>query len=121
MVKKIKRKPRSLKQAEPICVASGAMYVVPFSHIRSYLAHEILSEAFYRSDCQPIVVYPEVEAGTASKGWFDSLLENMDELHRRHPREELETPGVSPLDGGGVDIGLIDIPVVFHGPLALVG
>ena len=57
------------------------MYVVPFSHIRSYLAHEILSEAFYRSDCQPIVLFPQVEAGQASKEWFESLLDNMDELH----------------------------------------
>ena len=113
-------KRRALKEGTHIRVESGAVYVVPFSHIRSYLAHEILSEAFYRSDCQPIVLFPQVEAGTASKGWFDSLLDNMDELHRRHPREELETPGVSPIDGGGVDIGLIDIPVTFRGPLSLV-
>ena len=111
---------RALKQGTHIAVESGAVYVVPFSHIRSYLAHEILSEAFYRSDCQPIVLFPQVEAGQASKEWFESLLDNMDELHRRRPREELETPGVSPIDGGGVDIGLIDIPVTFRGPLPLV-
>ena len=112
-------KRRALKQGTHISVESGAVYVVPFSHIRSYLAHEILSEAFYRSDCQPIVLFPQVEAGTASKEWFESLLDNMDEFHRRHPREKLETPGISPV-GGGVDIGLIDIPVTFRGPLPLV-
>ena len=81
-------KRRALKQGTHVSVESGAVYVVPFSHIRSYLAHEILSEAFYRSDCQPIVLFPQVEAGQASKEWFESLLDNMDELHRRRPREE---------------------------------
>ena len=114
MVKKIKRKPWSLKQSNHISVESGAVYVVPFSHIRSYLAHEILSEGIHRSECASFVLSPQDEAGPASKEWFDSLLENMDELHRHHPREELETPGISPL-GDGVDIGLIDIPVTFRG------
>jgi hypothetical protein len=122
MATKTKWKGRACKQASHahISVESGAVYVVPFSFIRYYLSHEILAEAYYRSDCQPIVLFPRVEAGTASKEWFDTLLDAMDELHRRHPREKLETPGVSPVDGGGVDIGLIDIPVTFRGPLGLV-
>ena len=43
----------------------------------------------------------------------------MDEVRRIHPREALETPGLSPL-GGGVDVGLLDIPVTVRGPLELV-
>jgi hypothetical protein len=122
MATKKKWKGRACKHParDPISVESGAVYVVPFSFIRSYLSHEIVDESFYRSDCQPIVLFPRVEAGTASKEWFDSLLDGMDELHHRHPRENLETPGVSPVDGGGIDIGLIDIPVTFRGPLTLV-
>src|SRR5512135_389575 len=114
----LKARKSSLKQPEHISVESSAVYVVPFSHIRSYLAHEILSEGIHKSECDPFVLFPAVEAGPASKEWFDSLLDNMDELHRRHSRDELVTPGISPV-GGGVDIGLIDIPVTLRGPFSL--
>jgi hypothetical protein len=119
MATKKKWQGRAFKKPAHISVESGAVYVVPFSFIRSYLSHEIEDESFYRSGCRPIVLFPRVEAGEASKEWFETLLGEMEELHRRHPRERLETPGVSPV-GGGVDVGLIDIPVTFRGPLGLV-
>ena len=102
-----------------IRVESGAVYVVPFPFARSYFGFEIEDEGFHRSDCHPVVLLPRHEAGQATREWVEAIFAAMDEVRRIHPREALETPGLSPL-GGGVDVGLLDIPVTVRGPLELV-
>ena len=120
MAKKSKWKGKTRKNpTRTIRVESGAVYVVPFPFARSYFGFEIEDEGFHRSDCHPVVLLPRHEAGQATREWVEAIFAAMDEVRRIHPREALETPGLSPL-GGGVDVGLLDIPVTVRGPLELV-
>jgi hypothetical protein len=107
------------KAARTIGVESGLVSVVPDSAARSYVRSEIEREGFHRSGCTPIVLFPRSEAGEATREWVERMFAAMDEVRRTHPREALETAGLSP-DGAGVDVGIIDIPVTFRGPLGLV-
>ena len=116
--RKWKRKTRT-KSPRATRVESGAVYIVPFPFARSYYAFEIEDEGFYRSDCRPVVLLPRHEAGPATREWVETIFAAMDEVRRIHPREALEIPGLSPL-GGGVDVGLLDIPVTVRGPLEFV-
>jgi hypothetical protein len=116
--RKWKRKTRT-KSPRAIRVESGAVYIVPFPFVRSYYAFEIEDEGFHRSDCHPVVLLPRHEAGPATREWVETIFAAMDEVRRVHPRQALETPGLSPL-GGGVDVGLLDIPATVRGPLELV-
>jgi hypothetical protein len=120
MAKKSKWKGSTRKKpTRTIRVESGAVYVVPFPFARSYFGFEIEDEGFHRSDCHPVVLLPRHEAGPATREWVEAIFAAMDEVRRIHPREALETAGLSPL-GGGVDVGLLDIPVTVRGPLGLV-
>src|SRR5512135_1974165 len=120
MAKKSKGKGSTRKSpTRTIRVESGAVCVVPFPFARSYFAFEIEDEGFHRSDCHPVVLLPRHEAGPATREWVETIFAAMDEVRRIHPRETLETPGLSPL-GGGVDVGLLDIPVTVRGSLELV-
>jgi hypothetical protein len=120
MAKKSKWKGRTRKNpTRTIRVESGAVYVVPFPFARSYFGFEIEDEGFHRSDCHPVVLLPRHEAGPATREWVETIFAAMDEVRRIHPREAFETAGLSPL-GGGVDVGLLDIPVTIRGPLELV-
>src|SRR5512135_1340172 len=115
---KWKGRPRK-KPTQTIRVESGAVYVVPFPFARSYFAFEIEDEGLHRSDCHPVVLLPRHEAGPATREWLETIFAAMDEVRRIHPRAALEIPELSPL-GGGVDVGLLDIPVTVRGPLELV-
>jgi hypothetical protein len=116
MAKKSKGKGRNRKNPTPgTRVESGTVYVVPFPFARSYFAFEIEDEGFHRSDCHPVVLLPRHEAGPATREWVEAIFAAMDEVRKIHPREALETPGLSPL-GGGVDVGLLDIPVTVREP-----
>ena len=120
MAKKSKWKAKTRKNpTRTIRVESGAVYVVPFPFARSYFGFEIEDEGFHRSDRHPVVLLPRHEAGQATREWVETIFAAMDEVRRIHPREALETPELSPL-GGGVDVGLLDIPVTVRGPLELV-
>jgi hypothetical protein len=114
-----KRRTPEKKAARTIGVESGLVYVVPYSAARSYVRSEIEREGFHRSGCTPIVLFPRSEAGEATREWVERIFAAMDEVRRTHPREALETAGLSP-DGAGVDVGIIDIPVTFRGPWELV-
>src|SRR5512132_3667483 len=102
---KWKGRPRK-KPSHAVRVESSAVYVVPYPFVRPYFEFEIEAEGFHRSDCQPIVLFPQQEAGPASKEWVEMIFAAMDEVRETHPREALETQGVSP-HGGGVDVGLL--------------
>jgi hypothetical protein len=120
MAKKWKWKGRPRKQpTRTIRVESGAVYVVPFPFARSYYAFEIEDEGLHRSNRHPVVLLPRHEAGPATGEWLETIFAAMDEVRRIHPREDLETPGLSPV-GGGIDVGLVDIPVTVRGPLEVV-
>lgn len=120
MAKKRKWKGKArTKSSRAIRVESGAVYVVPFPFVRSYYAFEIEDEGFHRSDCHPVVLLPRHEAGPATREWVETIFAAMDEVRRIHPRAALEIPELSPL-GGGVDLGLLDIPATVRGPLELV-
>src|SRR5512135_954543 len=120
MAKKSKGKGSTRKSpTRTIRVESGAVCVVPFPFARSYFAFEIEDEGFHRSDCHPVVLLPRHEAGPATREWVEAIFAAMDEVRKIHPREILEIPELSPL-GGGVDVGLLDIPATVRGPLELV-
>src|SRR5512135_1011557 len=118
MAKKRKWKART-KSSRAIRVESGAVYIVPFPFVRSYYAFEIEDEGFRRSNRHPVVLLPRHEAGPATREWVEAIFAAMDEVRRVHPQEALETPGLSPV-GGGIDVGLLDIPVTVRGPLEVV-
>ena len=107
------------KSSRAIRVESNAVYIVPFPFARSYYAFEIEEEGFHRSDCHPVVLLPRHEAGPATREWLETIYAAMDEVRRIPPRAAQEIPELSPL-GGGVDVGLIDIPATVRGPLELV-
>jgi hypothetical protein len=102
-----------------IRVESGTVYVVPFPFARSYYTFEIEDEGFHRSGCHPVVLLPRHEAGPATREWVEAIFAAMDEVRKIHTREALETPSLSPL-GGGVDVGLLDIPVTVREPFKFV-
>ena len=120
MAKKRKWKGKArTKSPRAIRIESNAVYIVPFPFVRSYYAFEIEEEGFHRSDCHPVVLLPRHEAGPATREWVETIFAAMDEVRKIHPREALEILELSPL-GGGVDVGLLDIPTTVRGPLELV-
>ena len=66
MAKKEKGRARK-KPTRTMRVESGMVYVVPFSAVRSYFCFEIEGEGFHRPGYLPIVLFPRVEAGQATR------------------------------------------------------
>jgi hypothetical protein len=114
MVKKIKVRAKRI-----IRVESDAVYVVPFSQVRSYFRWEIASEGPHRTGCQPIVLFPRSEAGPGNPEWVERIFASLDQGRLIHGSEAFKTPNLL-ADGRPVDIGLIDIPVTFKGDPRLV-
>jgi hypothetical protein len=116
MVKKVKK--IKLKTKRTIRVESHAVYVVPFSHARSYYRWEIESEGHHRTGCEPLVLFPRSEAGPGKPEWVEMIFDSLDQGRLIHGRDAFETSCLS--DGRPIDIGLIDIPVTFKGDFNLV-
>jgi hypothetical protein len=112
-------KQRKLRAKRTIRVESHAVYVVPFSQVRSYFRWEIASEGHHRPGCQPIVLFPRSEAGPGKPEWVERIFASLDQGRLIHGSEAFETPNLLS-DGRPVDIGLIDIPVTFQGAPRLV-
>ena len=117
-MKSWKGNPRE-ESARTIRVESSRVYVVPYAAARTYFHAEIENEGSHRSGCVPLVLFPRSEAGEASKAWVDGIFAAMGEVRERHPHEALTLSSLSH-NGAGVDVGLVDIPVTFRGPLDLV-
>jgi hypothetical protein len=111
-------KPRK-KKSKAIRLRATTAYVVPLAVTRSYFRTEIASEGFHRSGCVPLVLCPRAEVGEATPEWVENLFAEMDEVRQTGSPAPVSIPELG-AEGRDIDVGLVDIPITFEGPLPLV-
>jgi hypothetical protein len=118
--KRARKTKRAGKTERPsIRVESSWVSVVPLAHMRSYFDREIEREGYHRSGCEPVVICPREEAGAGTQEWVEHIFASLDHVRQTYGDDAFEIAGLLS-DGRAVDVGLIDVPVIFKGDLEVV-
>jgi hypothetical protein len=104
------------KKSAAIRAVARTAFVVPFSSARSYYRTEIANEGFRRANCPVMVLFPRAEVGEATPAWIEKLFGEMDEVRRSDPPKRISIPELG-VEGRDIDVGLVDVPITFEGPL----